>query len=429
MSEPLARDIMARIHRAPLLFAEDRADALVASLRQLAAANATQENEAWRQRKHDLVAAYGLPDADQRKPFAFSQGKAIVPVHGTLINRFSASWGFVTGYNFIRNQVAAAAADPDVETIMLDINSFGGMCAGCAETADLIYAARETKQIVGVVDAFAYSAGYMLASAASRLIATPTGGVGSIGVVAMHANLGPALDKMGIEVTFIHAGKKKVNGNPYEALSDEARADIQREVDAHYDVFVAQVARNRSMDEKAVRDTEAGTYTPNEALSLGLVDAVSSPAAAMAGTTAGRDKDRMSSKEGAMPGEQQNQAASDAAAEAKATERARVKGILGHANAKGREALAQHLAMETDMTVEAAAAVLAAAPLSSAPATAPEQTGPGAFKKAMDADSHPNLSADGGNGGDKQDDKAGGILANFQRATGWQPPKGAGKPN
>lgn len=424
MSEHLARDVASRIHRAPMLHAEHRADVLVTNLRLLAAANPEREAASWQQRKHELVAAYGLPEVEQRKPFAFSAGKAIVPIHGTLINRFSASWGFVTGYNFIRSQVAAAAADADVSEIVLDINSFGGMCAGCAETADAIYAARQVKPVVGVVDAYAYSAGYMLASAASRLVATPTGGVGSIGVVSMHVDMSKALAEMGVEVTFIHAGAKKVDGNPYAPLSDEARADIQREVDAHYAVFVGQVARNRGLDEQAVRDTEAGTFTAAEGKEIGLVDAVASPSAALAGDYDPEDDDlemnttHHPKQEGAMPGENVNGAAPDDAAikAAAAAERARVAGILGHAEAKGREALANHLATATDMTVEAAAAILAASPKAAEEPQA--AAGAGAFKQAMDRSSHPNVGADAENGNSEGDDVVGRILGAFTSATG-----------
>ena len=55
--------------------------------------------------------------------------------------------------------------------------------------------------------------------------------------------------------------------------------------------------------------------------------------------------------------------------EAIAADRARSKAILTHAAAKGREPLAQHLAYETDMSAEAAIAVLALAP-AAAPAPA-----------------------------------------------------------
>lgn len=432
MTEHLARDILSRIHRSAVLHSEDRIDVLAANLRALAAANPKTEAEAWQARKGELVAAYGLPTADQRKPFAFSSGKAIIPIHGTLINRFSASWGFVTGYNFIRSQVAAAAMDPEVSAIVLDINSFGGMCAGCAETADAIYAAREIKPVVGVVDAYAYSAGYMLASAASRLVVTPTGGVGSIGVVATHISMEGMLDKLGIDVTFIHAGAKKVDGNPYEKLSERARADIQREVDAQYDTFVKQVSRNRGIKEEAVRATEAATFTAAEAKDLSLVDTVAAPAFAMAENDYPDDESAVDAttqaKEGDMPNDPAGltpEQSAAAVAEAKQAEKARIGAILGHDAAKGRAKLAQHLAMETDMSVEAAAGVLAASPVEqTAPVTVEKPLGTGAFADAMNKDTHPEIGADGTGGGSKPDAKGDAperILAAHKAATGFVP--------
>lgn len=44
-------------------------------------------------------------------------------------------------------------------------------------------------------------------------------------------------------------------------------------------------------------------------------------------------------------------------------ERSRISAILNHASAKGREQLAQHLALRTDLTAAAAVAALTAAPL------------------------------------------------------------------
>jgi signal peptide peptidase SppA len=437
MSEPLARDIVARINRAALFHSGDHIDVLASNLRQLAVADPKVEGEAWQARKVELVSAYGLPNTDQRKPFAFSSGRAVIPIHGTLINRFSASWGFITGYNFIRNQMAAAVADPEVSAIVLDVNSFGGMCAGCAETADAIHAARSIKPVLGVVDAHAYSAGYMLASAASRLIVTPTGGVGSIGVVATHTNMGKMLEQFGIEVTFIHAGAKKVDGNPYEKLSDRARANIQREVDAQYDIFVAQVVRNRRMKDDEVRGTEAGTFNAAEAKSLGLCDAVAAPTVALAENDLPTDDSNVDAsaettnpqhKEGDVPHDNKQPAAPDATAlaEAKTAERARVNGILGHAEAKGRDALARHLALETDLSVEAAANILKASPVEKTEEPKKE-TGAGAFADAMNKDRNPNLSAGDGKteDGDPVALAASRLLTDYTAATGFTPPEAA----
>jgi hypothetical protein len=49
-------------------------------------------------------------------------------------------------------------------------------------------------------------------------------------------------------------------------------------------------------------------------------------------------------------------------ADATTAAKVRAKAILGHADAKGREDLAHHLAFETDMTAEGAAAMLGKAP-------------------------------------------------------------------
>jgi hypothetical protein len=70
------------------------------------------------------------------------------------------------------------------------------------------------------------------------------------------------------------------------------------------------------------------------------------------------------------------QAGMDVAAEARKAEQGRIAGIIGHAEASGREALAQHLAFTTTMTVEAAAAILAAAPKAGAPVPAPAAAQP-----------------------------------------------------
>lgn len=76
----------------------------------------------------------------------------------------------------------------------------------------------------------------------------------------------------------------------------------------------------------------------------------------------------------AIPSATAAQAAVDVAADARKAEQTRIAGIIGHAEASGRESLAQHLAFSTTMTVEAAAAALAAAP--KAGTTPPAAAGP-----------------------------------------------------
>ena len=253
---------------------------LVGALQEFADSDFTLEEAAWEYRKDELCQAYGFGRSQADKPFAFSNGVAIIPIHGVLVNRFSSSWGYVTGYNFVRSQVTAALADEDVKLIVYDCNSYGGMVAGCFETGDIIFEGRDEKPSLAVVDAASYSACYALASAATRMVVVPSAGVGSIGVVAMHMNVSGMLEKWGIEITFIHAGKHKVDGNPYEALPEDVKKNIQASIDKSYATFVGAVARNRNLSAEAVAATEAQTYDADEALTLGLIDAVQTPAKA-----------------------------------------------------------------------------------------------------------------------------------------------------
>jgi ClpP class serine protease len=82
-------------------------------------------------------------------------------------------------------------------------------------------------------------------------------------------------DRMaGLSWTFVHAGERKIDGNPHEPLSPRARADVQADVDRLYDRFVALVARNRDLAPEAVRATEAAVYRGDLAVKAGLADRV-----------------------------------------------------------------------------------------------------------------------------------------------------------
>jgi hypothetical protein len=134
-----------------------------------------------------------------------------------------------------------------------------------------------------VVDSLSASAGYALASAATRMVATPSSKVGSIGVVAMHIDFSGALDQAGIEITYIEApkGGMKTAGTPYRRLDKRAEAYFQDFVDAGYEDFVALIGENRGLEDAAIRETEARVFRAEEALALGLIDEVKTPSEAV----------------------------------------------------------------------------------------------------------------------------------------------------
>ena len=205
-------------------------------------------------------------------------GIAVIPIHGTLVKRvlgMEAASG-LTSYGGIAQEIDAALADPLVQGILLDIDSPGGEASGSFELARQIRHAATQKPVWAVANDAAYSAAYALAASAQRLIVTETGGIGSIGVIALHIDQSAKDAQEGYRYTAVTAGTHKNDFSPHHPLSDAAKAELQTEVDRLYGLFVEHVAAMRSLDADAVRATEAGLYFGANAITAGLADAVSS---------------------------------------------------------------------------------------------------------------------------------------------------------
>jgi signal peptide peptidase SppA len=211
-------------------------------------------------------------------PYPVMDGVAVIEIAGVLIHRggwIGQSSG-QTSYEGIAAQIEAAASDPAVRGIALEIDSFGGEVAGVFDLADRIRAIRTAKPVWAFVAEHAFSAGYALASQADRILLPRTGALGSIGVVVLHADMSGQLDQDGLRVTLIHSGRHKVDGNPYEPLPETVRDDIQREIDVLRFLFAETVAAGRAgqLSQAAALATEAATFRGAEAVAAGLADEV-----------------------------------------------------------------------------------------------------------------------------------------------------------
>lgn len=230
------------------------------------------------------------------QPYAAVDGIAVIEIAGTLVHR--GAWigqsSGLTSYEGIAAQLQAALADPGVRGIALDIDSFGGEVAGAFDLADRIRAARAQKPVHAFVAEHALSAGYVLASQADRIILPRTGGVGSIGVVALHTDVSGALDQKGIAVTLIHAGSHKIDANPYQPLPEAIHDQMQRQLEVVRFLFAETVAAGRGdrLTHAAALATEAAVFRGADAIAAGLADELADPvtafhafAAAPCGTT------------------------------------------------------------------------------------------------------------------------------------------------
>lgn len=202
----------------------------------------------------------------------------VIPVVGPLQQRMSSELMKAGGTSTEEIGVAldAMLAEKSIEAIVLHIDSPGGEVFGIEELSDKIFAARGQKKIYALSDSMACSAAYWIGTAAEQLLCTPGGVVGSVGVYCMHVDQSKALEAEGVKVSFVHAGKYKVEGNPFEPLQGEALQNWQALVDEIYGKFVGALKRNRGLPASQIqRDFGEGrVVTADTALERKMIDRV-----------------------------------------------------------------------------------------------------------------------------------------------------------
>lgn len=354
------------------------------------------------------------------RPYVVKDGTLMIPVKGVLLHDFGYQFGdWATGYTYIQKAYERGMSDLAVQRIALIVNSGGGEVAGNFDLVDKMFSMRGTKPVQAFVNEHSYSAAFSISSVADKIVIARTGGAGSVGVVTSHVDYSKAMEENGIKVTFIYAGDHKVDGNPYEPLPEDVKNRMQARIDGLYDIFVSTVARNLGIGEDAVRNTQALTFSAEEAVSIGFAHEIRAFDEALAAFSGGRSKTVGEMK---MSQETQTQEAMQAGLDAAraegrkegaSAERQRIQGILACDESKNRRELAFHISMNTDLSVEAAQAILAASPEVKEAA----QATPGAdFAAAMSKD-NPELGAEGEKAEEADAGKQ--LIADYKAFTGF----------
>ncbi|HSU04558.1 MAG TPA: signal peptide peptidase SppA [Acetobacteraceae bacterium] len=165
--------------------------------------------------------------------------------------------------------------DPMAHAVVIAIDSPGGSVGGGEALHDAIAAVAAKKPVVAVMGGLAASAGYMIAVPATRIFARQGTLTGSIGVFLQSADISGLLGKIGIGTEVIKSGPLKDEPSLVAPLSPQGREVLQGIVMDLYGQFVAMVAAGRHMDPAKVRELADGRpYTGQQALQLGLIDAV-----------------------------------------------------------------------------------------------------------------------------------------------------------
>ncbi len=230
---------------------------------------------------YDFQAKVGgaLESSQKDKGYIVEHSIGIIPVTGTLVHKLGSinPMSGMSGYNSIRAAFTAAMNDPTVKAVVFDTSSSGGECSGCFDLVDDIYRARGKKPMMAILSEIAFSAAYAVASAADVITVPVSGGVGSIGIIAMATDYSQKLENEGVKIHLITYGKNKADGNPAVPMTDSALGRMQEEVNRLGEIFCRTVARNRGLSIKAVRDMNASTFMGQKGVDVGLADSVLSP--------------------------------------------------------------------------------------------------------------------------------------------------------
>lgn len=393
--------LFARIFNTPLMISGAKLDAIIAGIGQRFGIDAPQPDM--------FLTATG----EFRRPgYQVIGNVAVIDVFGVLAHRggLQADSSYILGYDKLAKQIDAAINDAEVKAVLLQLDSPGGEVAGAFELAAQIREASQIKPIKAAVSSLSASAGYLLASAAQEIAISDTGMAGSIGVVMRHVDVSKMAADQGISVTHIYAGAQKIDGHQFASLSDEVKAKFQAEIDGLYTLFVDTVSAYRGLDVAAIRAQEAGIYRGQDAIQAGLADRIATPDQLLSEMqqtfskpNGGRYMTTQKPEFADAAALEQSRAAGFEAGRQEgmnagaAAERARISAILNHEDAKGRAAQATAFALETDMTAEQAAKVLAVSPKEPQAAAQCDQ-----FSQHMAKLGNPTIGADA----DEQTDPA-----------------------
>lgn len=217
-------------------------------------------------------------ESQRRATLSAQSGPSVVvlPIYGLIAPKSNLMTHLSGGTSLqsFNSALNVAANDPQVQAIVLDVDSPGGSVELVPETGKALLEARERKPIYAVANTKSASAAYWLASQASEFYVSPSGQVGSIGVYTAHDDLSGAMEKAGVKTTLISAGKFKTEGNPFGPLSAEAKAQAQGVVDAYYEMFLSAVAEGRGAEKDVVREGfgQGRMVLAADAVKAGMVD-------------------------------------------------------------------------------------------------------------------------------------------------------------
>lgn len=200
---------------------------------------------------------------------------AVMSINGPLFSRLP-QWVKddydLRDLNDINADLDTLGHDRDLQTVVLDINSPGGVAGPSSETAEMVRELGKNKRVIAYSGpgSLMASAAYKIAAGAHEIKASPFAEVGSIGTYMALRDDSAAWEKDGQKLHLFRDGKYKALGHPGKPLTEEEAAHLDEGVQAASRRFKAWVRENR----KAIAETamQGQTLSGRPAVEAGLID-------------------------------------------------------------------------------------------------------------------------------------------------------------
>ncbi len=188
----------------------------------------------------------------------------------------SLSGGPVAAADTMVEAIQMAVEDPEIEAIVLRVDSPGGSPLASDLIWQAVAAARKAgKPVVASFADLAASGGYYLACGADRIVVEPGTLTGSIGVFVLRPVISGLLDKLGIGHETLTRGQHAEMLLSTQKLSATSRRKLQEDVSSVYALFLERVASGRSMSTQEVDALARGrVWTGEQAVERKLADRI-----------------------------------------------------------------------------------------------------------------------------------------------------------
>lgn len=178
-----------------------------------------------------------------------------------------------TDIEILREELDLASTYPDVETIVLNINSPGGSCELIPEiSAYIAEINKNIKPITTLIDGMCCSAAYWLAAGSTEIISVgKTSTIGSIGCYCFLIDESRAYQDNGLQPILIKSVQDKGALMPGMTITDNQKQDLQGEVDYIHKLFVEHIKKYRNVDDQYLTGK---SYMSEKALEYNLIDGI-----------------------------------------------------------------------------------------------------------------------------------------------------------